>query len=795
MKKLLLVVFLSLPLILLAENVSYRLGCLPEDPLKSGIPVKEKIEPLTKALPDSVYNTAGLPPVGNQGNQGSCVGWSTGYYYMTYLQWEEKGWDVTDSTHIFSPAFVYHNINDHIDGGAYISDAYKLFQYNGCASLADMPYSDTDYYSWPSETAYKNATYYRVLVPYVTPFTSTTQFDNIKQHLANGHICNIGIYVYYNFYFLDSSDPFYCITDTASSYQGGHAITVIGYNDSIITPDGKGAFLCINSWGTSWGDNGYFWITYQAMASSAIVSGQYFYWAEDRINYQPMLWAGVKLTHPRNNFTRIVCGNSLGSLEFFNFANDQWYSDSDTFAYPSTPIVFDLTDIYGGVSDTFWVEFYDTLADGLLGTIDSFFVYDYTGNTAVSSDPIVNISDGSSGVAKVYFESNLLAFADINVDSVVFDYRSKNRNISPVKISRKVNLAPVKVNMTQTKGDTTWLYWDDLSGANNWWYGVNYWANIFYPEMACTLIGITYARYYNNVTDTIMVKLDNGTNPGTEVYRDIIPLLTSGNGEIYRPLTTPVEVTGPFWVCLYAYTDDATSNYVGADADGGNYSYISTDGSAWTNFVDAGAYGDIVIRAQVVYADLFSDSAIVYLLNTDSLSQRPYTIDSLYTLHNSSWLTYLSVEDSIVPLGDSVALYIGIDISDLDTNSVYVDTIVVMTGADSLAKSVPLYLPVIVYTGSNTYVENDKDNNITIPDVYVSKVLVYPNPATNVVNFIIPDSKEVNIEILDITGRVVEKFEGVRSRFIWNADDVNRGIYFVRVVGDNIKETHKLILR
>ena len=40
---------------------------------------------------------------------------------------------------------------------------------------------------------------------------------------------------------------------------GGHAMTVIGYDD---TREG-GAFEVINSWGTDWGNNGYFWITYE----------------------------------------------------------------------------------------------------------------------------------------------------------------------------------------------------------------------------------------------------------------------------------------------------------------------------------------------------------------------------------------------------------------------------------------------------------------------------------------------------------------------------------------------------
>jgi len=48
------------------------------------------------------------------------------------------------------------------------------------------------------------------------------------------------------------------------AWAGGHAVTIIGYDDNVTTPDGQGALLMVNSWGTDWGDNGFWKYSYEA---------------------------------------------------------------------------------------------------------------------------------------------------------------------------------------------------------------------------------------------------------------------------------------------------------------------------------------------------------------------------------------------------------------------------------------------------------------------------------------------------------------------------------------------------
>jgi C1A family cysteine protease len=53
---------------------------------------------------------------------------------------------------------------------------------------------------------------------------------------------------------------------TTGSYVGGHAILIVGYTDDA-TVDGGGYFKVKNSWGTGWGNAGYFLIAYSQLGS------------------------------------------------------------------------------------------------------------------------------------------------------------------------------------------------------------------------------------------------------------------------------------------------------------------------------------------------------------------------------------------------------------------------------------------------------------------------------------------------------------------------------------------------
>jgi C1A family cysteine protease len=207
------------------------------------------------ALPKAV--TLAHPPVGDQGQQGSCTGWGAAttdgifYYYKAGL----TSW--SNTTDIMSASFVYNAIKvGSCDAGAYVSAAASYLQTNGDCIYNDMTYTDASCSATPSSAAVTNAATHKV-----NSYASITPSDinSIKAAINAHHPVIIGIEVDNAFEALNTTN--YTWKVNGSAILGGHCNTIYGYDNT------QKVFLVQNQWGTSWGNNGLYYIAYGMFTS------------------------------------------------------------------------------------------------------------------------------------------------------------------------------------------------------------------------------------------------------------------------------------------------------------------------------------------------------------------------------------------------------------------------------------------------------------------------------------------------------------------------------------------------
>ncbi len=231
----------------------------------------EIYEPLSdnkkNPLPERVSLLQYAPKRLNQGQQGSCVAWAAAYSARTIMQSRETGADPNKST--FSPSFLYNQIALEGCQGSYLVEAMKVMQGRGLATYNEMPYTDQDCSAKPNAMQLRSAEEYKI-----DGYQRLTGGQNgedikkvnmlaIKQNIAQGAPVVIGMMVGGSFMQNMSGQEMWRASDNDFAMRGfgGHAMTVIGYDDYKYAQN-MGGFQIMNSWGEEWGDKGVAWVSY-----------------------------------------------------------------------------------------------------------------------------------------------------------------------------------------------------------------------------------------------------------------------------------------------------------------------------------------------------------------------------------------------------------------------------------------------------------------------------------------------------------------------------------------------------
>lgn len=221
------------------------------------------------ALPATIDLRASFPAVEDQGSLGSCTA-NAAVALLEYFEKRASGRSIDASR-----LFLYKAERDLLgwtgDTGAYLRTAMEALVLFGAPPERYWPYdgsppsSNTHYdveppaFCYAFGANYQAVTYFRLDGPGVTP---TQALANIRAYLAGGFPCMFGFPVYPEY---DSPLPGALIgyPKPGDRARGGHANVAAGYNDNLMIGGDKGALLVRNSWGTSWGDAGYGWLSYK----------------------------------------------------------------------------------------------------------------------------------------------------------------------------------------------------------------------------------------------------------------------------------------------------------------------------------------------------------------------------------------------------------------------------------------------------------------------------------------------------------------------------------------------------
>jgi C1A family cysteine protease len=211
------------------------------------------------AIPKTVDLTSHMPPVYDQGQLGSCTGngWAAVMEYMAARQGEPM--DTPSRLFIYYEERVIEGSVDQ-DAGAEIRDGAKVVANKGVPPETDWPYDIGKFADKPPQQAYTDALKHEALVYKRVQVGPGAPMRNA---LAAGFPIVIGFSV--PDYFEGSWDPTSTplpVPGPDANIIGGHCVVLAGYDFSE-TRFKQPAFLARNSWGSSWGDSGYFWFDWR----------------------------------------------------------------------------------------------------------------------------------------------------------------------------------------------------------------------------------------------------------------------------------------------------------------------------------------------------------------------------------------------------------------------------------------------------------------------------------------------------------------------------------------------------
>lgn len=231
---------------------------------------KDKVDPrdklfrlprLQQAILDKVDLEPKMSPIYDQGSTSSCTGnaAAAGFDHVHYEQYGQ--FLLPSRLAIYLEGRRYEDSIDE-DCGAMIRDVIKGIVKVGCIPETMWPFVESNVTKEPPKELLLEAEKHQAISYYRIP---DGNLEMMLQTLSAGHPIVFGMILFNSFETAEvAKTGIVNLPGRGDKPVGGHAVVLVGFDKS------TQRFIVRNSWGTKWGQNGYFTVPFSYISNSGL---------------------------------------------------------------------------------------------------------------------------------------------------------------------------------------------------------------------------------------------------------------------------------------------------------------------------------------------------------------------------------------------------------------------------------------------------------------------------------------------------------------------------------------------